>query len=128
MPVQFLIIKIFNIKEFGKCFLIDVVLVLLIEIIQLLSFTGVFDIDDIILNLIGMSIMYVFVNGKHKLISKYKVFVITSVFSAIIVFFLFHNLSIYNFGDIPTRIALLRLVISFVIIESAIYLVYKLIK
>ncbi len=128
MPVQFLIIKIFNIKEFSKCFLIDVILVILIEIIQLLSFTGVFDIDDIILNLTGMSIMYILVNGKHKLISKYKIFIITSMISSIIVLFLFYNLSIYNFGDIPTRIALLRLVISFVIIESAIYLVYKLIK
>ena len=128
MPVQFLIIKIFNIKEFGKCFLIDVVLVLLIEIIQLLSFTGVFDIDDIILNLIGMSIMYALVNGKHKLISKYKFFVITSIFSAIIVFFLFHNLSIYNFGDIPTPIVLLRLVISFIITEAIIYSLYKVIK
>ena len=109
-------------------FLIDIVFVLLIEIIQLLSFTGVFDIDDIILNLIGMSIMYALVNGKHKLISKYKIFVITSVFSTIIVFFLFHNLSIYNFGDIPTPIVLLRLVISFVITEVIIYSLYKVIK
>ena len=128
MPIQFLLIKIFNLKNFKKCFAIDAVLVVLIETLQFLSNTGVFDIDDIILNLVGMSIMYALVNGKHQLISKYKVFVITSVFSAIIVFFLLHNLSIYNFGDIPTPIVLLRLVISFVITEGIIYLVYKLIK
>ena len=128
MPVQFLLIKIFNLKNFKKCFAIDVALVILIEILQFISNTGVFDIDDIILNLIGMSIMYALVNGKHKLISKHKLFVITSIFSTIIVFFLFHNLSIYNFGDIPTPIVLIRLILSFGIVELLIYTAIKYFK
>ena len=128
MPVQFLLIKIFNLKNFKKCFAIDVALVILIEILQFISNTGVFDIDDIILNLIGMSIMYALVNGKHKLISKHKLLVITSIFSAIIIFFLFHNLSIYNFGDIPTPIVLIRLILSFGIVELLIYTAIKYFK
>lgn len=125
MPIQFLLIKIFNLKDFKKCFLIDIVLTSLIELLQFFSHTGAFDIDDIILNLLGMSIMYGLVNGKHKLIFKHKLLVITSIFSAIIVFFLFHNLSIYNFGDIPTPIVLIRLILSFGIIELLIYNVVK---
>ena len=58
MPVQYLIIKIFDIKKYKHALLIDLIMVLLIETIQLLSHTGIFDIDDIILNILGMSIMY----------------------------------------------------------------------
>ncbi len=128
MPLQFLIIEIFNLKDFKKCIVIDVALVLLIETIQLISHTGVFDIDDMILNLIGMSIMYAITTGKHKILYKYKRFVITSIFSWIITFLVFGILSWYNFGDIPTISVFIRLIIGFIVIEGIIYFGYKLIK
>ena len=128
MPIQFLIIKIFDFKEFNKCFLVDIVLVLLVEILQLISHTGIFDVDDIILNLIGMVIMYFLTIGKHKIIHQFKSFIITSYFSMIIVQFMFYNISWYClYCGTPTTIVL-RLIISFIIIEGIIYLVYKLIK
>ena len=58
MPVQYLMIKIFDLKKYKHAFILNLILVLLIEAIQLISHTGIFDIDDIILNILGMSIMY----------------------------------------------------------------------
>lgn len=125
MPVQFLFIKIFNLKSLKKCLLFDLVFVYLIEFLQLITFTGVFDVDDILLNLIGMSMMYALVNGKHQLLSKYKRFIITSIISVIVVLLLFYNLSWYNLGDIPTTDVLYRLIISFIVVEFIIYGIYK---
>ena len=125
MPLQFLIIEIFNLKDFKKSIFIDIALVLLIETIQLISHTGVFDIDDMILNLIGMSIMYAITTGKHKILYKYKRFVITSIFSWIMTFLVFEALSWYNFGDIPTQVVLIRLIIAYSLIEFIIYSVYS---
>jgi hypothetical protein len=81
-----------------------------------------------ILNLIGMSIMYAITTGKHKILYKYKRFVITSIFSWIITFLVFGILSWYNFGDIPTISVFIRLIIGFIVIEGIIYFGYKLIK
>ena len=128
MPIQFLLIKIFKLKEFKKCLIIDFILVLIIETIQLLSHTGIFDVDDMILNLLGMSIMYALTMGKHHLIHKHKEFVLTSLISFLIVFILFENLSWYHFGDIPTIVVLVRLIFSFVFVEGIIYVTYKSLK
>ena len=129
MPVQFLLIKIFDFKIFKRCLLVDVILVLLVETLQLLSHTGVFDIDDIILNLLGMVIMYFFTTGKHKIIHRFKSVIITSYFSIIIELFMFYNLSWYClYCGTSTMIVFIRLIISFLIIEGIIYLGYKLIK
>lgn len=67
MPVQFLLMKIFDIKKFKISLIIDISLSLLIEIIQLITHAGVFDIDDIILNVLGMSLVYILVMNKHKI-------------------------------------------------------------
>ena len=128
MPVQFLLIKIFNLKDYKKCLLIDVIFVYIVEFLQLVTFTGVFDIDDMILNLVGMSIMYVLVNGKHHLLSKYKKAIITSIISIIIVLVLFYNMSWYNLGDTITTIVLFRLIISFIIVEYIVYNGYRLLS
>lgn len=128
MPIQFLIIKIFDIKDFKKCILIDFLLILLIETLQLITHTGVFDIDDMILNLIGMSIMYAITTGKHQVLYKYKELILTSILSLVIIFVLFEGLSLYHFGDIPTIIVLIRLMIAFVLLESLIYYIYKFVK
>ena len=126
MPIQFLIIKIFDIKKFKKCILIDFILILLIETLQLITHTGIFDIDDMILNLIGMSIMHVITTGKHQILFKYKELIITSILSLVIIFVIFEGVSIYHFGDIPTIKVLIRIIISFVILESIIYVIYYL--
>ena len=128
MPIQFLIIKIFDIKDFKKCILIDFLLILLIETLQLITHAGIFDIDDMILNLIGMSIMYAITTGKHQVLYKYKELILTSILSLVIIFVLFEGLSLYHFGDIPTIIVLIRLIIGFIVIEGIIYFGYKLIK
>ena len=128
MPIQFLIIKIFDIKNFKKCILIDFILILLIESLQLITHTGIFDIDDIFLNLTGMSIMYLIATGKHQILYKYKELIITSIISLIIVFVLFEGLSWYHFGDIPTIKVLIRILLCFIVLELIIYSLYYLFK
>jgi len=128
MPIQFLIIKIFDIKEFKKCIIIDFLLILLIETLQLITHAGVFDIDDMILNLVGMSIMYAITTGKHQVLYKYKELLLTSILSLVIIFVLFEELSLYHFGDIPTTIVLIRIVVTFIIVESVFYSIYCLFK
>ncbi len=127
MPVQFLIMKIFDIKKFKISLMIDISLSLLIEIIQLVSHAGVFDIDDIILNVLGMSIVYAIVMDKHKILLNHKDKLVTSIISLIITFFSFEMLSWYHFGDIPTIRIFIRLIIGFILIEEIIYFGYKLI-
>lgn len=128
MPVQFLIMKIFDIKKFKVSIIIDVSLSLLIEIIQLISHAGVFDIDDIILNVLGMSIVYGVVMDKHKILLNNKDKLLTSFISLVITFILFEILNWYHFGDILTIRVFIRLIIVFMIIEGISYLVYKLIN
>lgn len=126
MPIEFLLIEIFGLKDFKKCFLLNVILVLLIETLQFISHTGVFDIDDMILNLIGMGTMFFLTTGKHQFIYKYKYFIISSYFSIIIELFLFYNLSWYSFySGVPNVVVIFRLIISFIIIE---FIVYNLLK
>ncbi len=128
MPVQFLLMKIFDIKKFKISLIIDTSLSLLIEIIQLISHAGVFDIDDIILNVLGMSIVYTIVMDKHKIIFKHKELILTSILSLLITFVIFEAMSLYHFGDIPTTIVLFRLIIAFLLVEFIIYMNYKIIK
>lgn len=65
MPVQYLMIKVFGRLSFQKYFLINIIMVSLIEVLQLVSGCGSLDIDDLILNVIGMSIVY-FIYCKKK--------------------------------------------------------------
>ena len=126
MPVQFLIMKIFNINKFKISLSVDILLSLLIEVIQLMSKTGVFDIDDIILNVFGMSIIYFIMMNKN--ISKYKKIIVISIISLIITLYLFEMFSLYHFGDIPTILVLLRLIIVYIIIDVIIHYIYSYIK
>ena len=66
MPVQFLIMKIFDIRKFSVSLLIDFLLTVLIEFVQLITYSGIFDIDDIILNILGMSVVFAFVSAFDK--------------------------------------------------------------
>ena len=72
MPVQYLIIKIFELKKSKIIILIDLVILLSIELSQLITHTGIFDIDDIILNLSGMLITLILMKLNHKFVLKRK--------------------------------------------------------
>lgn len=72
MPVQYLIIKIFELKKSKIIILIDLIILLSIELSQLITHTGIFDIDDIILNLSGMLITLVLMKLNHKFVLKRK--------------------------------------------------------
>ena len=72
MPVQYLIIKIFELKKTKIIILIDLIILLSIELSQLITHTGIFDIDDIILNLSGMLITLILMKLNHKFVLKRK--------------------------------------------------------
>ena len=65
MPFQYLLVKSFNKLSIGKYLLIDVIVLIIIEFLQLITNCGVFDIDDIILNLIGMGLVLLVVKKKN---------------------------------------------------------------
>ena len=75
-----------------------------------------------------MSIVYLIVIDKYKILFKHKDKIISSFVSLMITLFVFELLSWYHFGDIPTLIVLLRLIIGFILIETLVYLIYRLIK
>lgn len=66
MPVQYLIMKVFDKLSFKKYLCIDLILLFIIEFLQLITDCGVFDIDDIILNLVGMEFIQILVSRKKK--------------------------------------------------------------
>lgn len=66
MPVQYLFMKIVEDKKLKFYLIIDFIFILIIETLQLLTGCGVFDIDDILLNLTGMTILYCFVRKYTK--------------------------------------------------------------
>ena len=58
MPMQYLILRIFNIKKFSINVIISALIGLFLEAFQFITKRGVFDIDDIILYVLGTSLMY----------------------------------------------------------------------
>lgn len=60
MPVQYFMIKVFGKLSFKKYLLINIIMISLIEILQFATSCGSLDIDDLILNVFGMSIVYYF--------------------------------------------------------------------
>ncbi|MBQ9318806.1 MAG: VanZ family protein [Bacilli bacterium] len=66
MPAQYLFMKVFDNLSIKKYLLIDFIVLIIIEFIQLITNCGVFDIDDIILNILGMSIVYYIVKKVKK--------------------------------------------------------------
>ncbi len=132
MPMQYLILRIFNIKKFSINVLISIMIGFFLELFQFITKRGVFDIDDIILYVIGTSIMYflydLVINKKKININKKHL--IIGFISVIITFVSFEALSWYNFGDIPTIRVFLRLIIFFsilylIIIKSYNFIIKK---
>lgn len=73
IPLEYFIIELFNVRKFLPNFLISTGTILLIEILQFILKVGVFDIDDIILCVLGMMLYYAYykkINGIKKL-NKY---------------------------------------------------------
>lgn len=62
MPLQLFLMKVFGKLCYKKYFIIDVSMIIIIELIQLITNCGVFDIDDIFLNVLGMLSVYFIVN------------------------------------------------------------------
>lgn len=62
MPIEYFLIKLFNVTKFKKNLLFSFIIILTCEIIQYTFKIGVFDIDDIILCLSGMMIFYLLYN------------------------------------------------------------------
>ena len=58
MPIQYFILKIGNFKKFSSVFILSFFFVFFIELLQLVTQTGIFDVDDMILNLFGMFLVY----------------------------------------------------------------------
>ena len=58
MPVQYFMIKVFGKLSLKKYLLINIIMISLIEILQFVTNCGTLDIDDLILNVFGMSIIY----------------------------------------------------------------------
>lgn len=68
MPLEYFIIELFNLKKILHNFLISSGVITLIEVLQYVFNVGVFDIDDIILSVIGMILFYIFYNYIKKTI------------------------------------------------------------
>lgn len=76
MPFQFLIMKIYKIKNLKQNLLFELLFVFLIELLQYITHTGVFDIDDIILNVFGMTTIYLlFANNKFNIKKSLKLII-----------------------------------------------------
>jgi len=67
IPAGWLLPAIFKpFRGYFKFFTLCTLLILSIELIQILTLLGYFDIDDVILNLFGLSVGYIFYAVKHK--------------------------------------------------------------
>ena len=58
MPVQYFMVKVFGKLSLKKYLLINIIMISLIEILQFVTSCGSLDVDDLILNVFGMSIVY----------------------------------------------------------------------
>lgn len=66
MPIQYFIMQISNIKNWRVIIIIDILIILGVEFLQFITHTGIFDVDDIILNLTGMLIAYLSIQFYEK--------------------------------------------------------------
>ena len=64
VPLEYFIIELFNVKKILPNFLISVGAILLIEILQYIFKVGIFDVDDIILDVLGMILFYTYWKGR----------------------------------------------------------------
>lgn len=58
MPLEYFIIELFKVKKLAVNFILSFIIILVIELWQFIFKVGVFDIDDLILGIMGMMIFY----------------------------------------------------------------------
>ena len=59
MPLEYFLIELFNVKKFKFNFILSFGIILLIELFQYIFKVGVLDVDDLILDVLGMMLFYV---------------------------------------------------------------------
>ena len=59
---------------------------------------------------------------------RFLILFATVILSLLITFITFENLSWYHFGDIPTKVVFIRLIIFFCVTECLIFGIFALIK
>lgn len=72
MPVQYFVLKIFSLKKFSIVFSLDFLFVFLVEALQYFTQTGIFDVDDIFLNLLGMLLAFFGISWWKKISFKFR--------------------------------------------------------
>lgn len=58
MPLEYFIIELFNIKKFSLNLLLAFIIIFITELLQFVFKVGVFDVDDVILCVLGMMVFY----------------------------------------------------------------------
>ena len=126
MPIEYFLLKIFKINKFSINLFISFMISLFIEILQYITKCGILDIDDIILNVIGMNIFYYLYNLIIRKNIKIKLkYFITSVISFLITIIIFDYNNWYILGNIPSIKELFCLIIGFSFIEVFLLLLVK---
>lgn len=66
MPLEYFFIELFRVNKFYIAFALNIIVLIVIEILQLIFKAGVFDVDDIILGVLGMTLFYLAYSKKSK--------------------------------------------------------------
>ena len=66
MPLEYFLIELFNVKKFKFNFILSFGIILLIELFQYIFKVGVLDVDDLILDVLGMMLFYVIYMKKNN--------------------------------------------------------------
>ena len=85
IPIEYFLMELFKVEKFSKNIILAFFINLFFEVIQLIFKVGVFDIDDIILSLLGMMAFYFFYN-KFKLLKNKNLWIVFITISIIIAF------------------------------------------
>ena len=71
VPLEYFMIKLFNIKKFSINLITSFIIIFLVELLQYIFKVGVLDIDDLILCTLGMNLFYA-IYKKLKKENKWK--------------------------------------------------------
>ena len=94
MPIEYFLIELFKINKFRKNIKVSFFIIFIFELIQLIFKAGVFDVDDIILCLLGMMIFY-FLYNKFKSFKRKKLWIVFIVSFIVFAFFSYNYLNCY---------------------------------
>lgn len=66
VPLEYFMIKLFNIKKFSINLITSFIIIFLVELLQYIFKVGVLDIDDLILCTLGMNLFYIIIKRRKK--------------------------------------------------------------